>query len=61
MKISLPKRQLKDSFQSASQMNKVFSAIENRVMFKLDIDLLALEYRNECNLIAEKFKNRKID
>ena len=38
-------------------MNKVFSAIENRVMFKLDIDLLALEYRNECNLIAEKFKN----
>ena len=57
MKISLPKRQLKDSFQSSSQMNKVFSAIENRVMFKLDIDLLALEYRNECNLIAEKFKN----
>ena len=26
-------------------------------LFKLDIDLLALEYRNECNWIAEKFKN----
>lgn len=57
IKISLPKRQLKSAFTSASQMNKVISAIENRIMFKLDIDLLALEYRNECNLIAEKFKN----
>jgi len=57
IKISLPKRQLKSAFQSASEMNKVISAIENRIKFKLDIDLLALEYRNECNLIAEKFKN----
>jgi len=57
IKISLPKKQLKSAFTSASQMNKVISAIENRIMFKLDIDLLALEYRNECNLIAEKFKN----
>lgn len=57
IKISLPKRQLKSAFTSDREMNKVFSAIENRIMFKLDIDLLALEYRNECNLIAEKFKN----
>ena len=57
IKISLPKRQLKSAFSSATEMNKVISAIENRIMFKLDIDLLALEYRNECNLIAEKFKN----
>ena len=61
IKISLPKRQLKSGFQSASEMNKVFSAIENRIMFKLDIDLLALEYRNECNLIAEKFKNKNVN
>ena len=57
IKISLPKRQLKSAFNSATEMNKIISAIENRIMFKIDIDLLALEYRNECNLIAEKFKN----
>lgn len=57
LKISIPKRQLKSAFRSASEMSRFISLIENSIAQKLDIDLLALEYRTEANLIAEKFKS----
>ena len=38
-------------------MARFISLIENSISQKLDIDLLALEYRTEANLIAEKFKS----
>lgn len=56
-KISLPKRQLKSAFTSASLMNRFISAIENRIRMEMDIKTTALEYRTEMCLIAEKFKS----
>lgn len=56
-KISLPKRQLKSAFTSASLMNRFISAIENRIRMEMDIKTTALEYRTEMALIAEKFKS----
>lgn len=57
IKITIPKRQLKSAFTSASEMSRFISLIENSIKQKLAIDLLALEYRTEANLIAEKFKS----
>lgn len=56
LKISLPKKQIKSAWKSASEMSRFISLIENTIRQKLAIDLLALEYRTEVNLIAEKFK-----
>lgn len=56
VKISLPKRQLKSAFTSASLMNQFITAIENRIRFKMAMYVSSLEYRTEANLIAEKFK-----
>lgn len=56
LKITLPKRQVKSAFTSASEMARFISLIENSIKQKLAIDLLALEYRTEANLIVEKFK-----
>lgn len=56
LKITLPKVQLKSAFTSASEMSRFISLIENSIKQKLAIDLLALEYRTEANLIVEKFK-----
>lgn len=56
LKITLPKRQVKSAFTSASEMSRYISLIENSVKQKIAIDLLALEYRTEANLIVEKFK-----
>lgn len=56
LKISLPKKQIKSAWKSASEMSRFISLIENTIKQKLAIDLLALEYRTEVNLIAEKFK-----
>lgn len=56
LKITLPKRQVKSAFTSASEMSRFISLIENSIKQKLAIDLLALEYRTEANLIVEKFK-----
>lgn len=56
-KITIPKRQVKSAFTSASEMSRFISLIENSIKQKLAIDLLALEYRTEANLIAEKFKS----
>ncbi|MCQ2053190.1 MAG: hypothetical protein MJZ03_04565 [archaeon] len=56
-KISLPKRQLKSAFTSASLMSRFISAIENRIRLKMNAYTSALEYRTEANLIAEKFKS----
>lgn len=56
IKISIPKKQLKSAFTSASEMSRFISLIENSIAQKLDIDLLSLEYRTEANLIAEKVK-----
>lgn len=56
IKISLPKRQLRSAFTSASLMSRFISAIENRIRFKMNVYQSSLEYRTECNLIAEKFK-----
>lgn len=55
IKITIPKRQLKSAFTSASEMSRFISLIENSIQQKLAIDLLSLEYRTEANLIAEKF------
>lgn len=55
--ISLPKRQLKSAFDSASNMSRLISAIENAVKSKIDIDTVQLQYRTIANLIAEKFKS----
>lgn len=60
IKISLPKRQLKSAFTSASLMSRFISAIENRIRFKMNVYQSSLEYRTECNLIAEKFKSGNI-
>ena len=57
IKITIPKRQVKSAFTSASEMSRFISLIENSIKQKLAIDLLALEYRTEANLIAEKFKS----
>lgn len=57
VKISLPKRQLKSAFTSASLMSRFISAIENRIKFKMAMYTTALEYRTEANLIAEKLKS----
>ena len=56
LKITLPKRQLKSAFTSASEISRFISLIENSIKQKLAIDLLALEYRTEANLVVEKFK-----
>ena len=56
LKITLPKRQVKSAFTSASEMSRFISLIENSIKQKLAIDLLALEYRTEANLVVEKFK-----
>lgn len=56
LKISLPKKQIKSAWKSASEMSRFISLIENTIRQKLAIDMLALEYRTEVNLIAEKFK-----
>lgn len=56
IKISLPKRQIKSAFTSPSLMSRFISAIENRIRFKMAMYTSSLEYRTECNLIAEKFK-----
>lgn len=52
--ISLPEKTLKSAFTSASAMNKVISAIENRVQMKLAISRDNLIRRTINNLIAEK-------
>lgn len=56
LKITLPKKQLKSAFTSASEISRFISLIENSIKQKLAIDLLALEYRTEANLVVEKFK-----
>lgn len=56
LKISLPKKQIRSAWKSASEMSRFISLIENTIRQKLAIDMLALEYRTEVNLIAEKFK-----
>ena len=56
LKITLPKRQVKSAFTSASEMGRFISLIENSIKQKLAIDLLSLEYRTIANLIVEKFK-----
>lgn len=56
LKITLPKKQVKSAFTSASEVSRFISLIENSIKQKLAIDLLALEYRTEANLIVEKFK-----
>lgn len=56
LKISLPKKQIKSAWKSASEMSRFISLIENTIRQKLAIDMLALEYRTEVNLISEKFK-----
>lgn len=56
LKITLPKRQLKSAFTSASEISRFISLIENSIKQKLAIDLLTLEYRTEANLVVEKFK-----
>ncbi|VDK44280.1 unnamed protein product [Cylicostephanus goldi] len=57
IKVSLPKRQLRSAFTSPSLMSRFISAIENRIRFKMNVYQSSLEYRTECNLIAEKFKS----
>lgn len=59
IKISLPKRQAKSAFKSASDMSRFISLIENSVKQRLTISLITLEYRTLANLIAEKFKTNK--
>lgn len=57
--ISLPEKTLKSAFTSASAMNKVISAIENRVQMKLAISRDNLIRRTVNNLIAEKIARNK--
>lgn len=57
--ISLPEKTLKSAFTSASAMNKVISAIENRVQMKLAISRDNLIRRTINNLIAEKIDRNK--
>lgn len=56
-KVSLPRRQLKSAFTSASAMARLVGMIEQRIEYKLDIVLYALEHLLVDNLIAEKEKS----
>lgn len=53
-KISLTEKQLKSAFQSASDMMRFISSIENRIRMKLEMAKESLEYRAVINLLAEK-------
>lgn len=57
VKISITKKQMKSAFNSASDMNKFISMIENRIMLKMELAKEALTARTIANLIAEKFKS----
>lgn len=57
--ISLTTKTIKSAFKSASEMNKLISAIENRVRMKLAISADNLKRRTVNNLIAEKIKAGK--
>lgn len=59
MKISVGKPQLVEAFQSATEMMKFISSIENRVNFKMSLAVDKLTYMCLCNLIAEKIKANK--
>lgn len=57
--ISLPEKTLKSAFTSASEMNRLISAIENRIQMKLAISKDNLIRRTINNLIAEKIAVNK--
>lgn len=57
--ISLPEKTLQSAFKSAGDMNRVISAIENRIQMKLAFSTDNLKRRTINNLIAEKIKANK--
>lgn len=56
IKVSIPSKQLRSAFKSASAMSRFISGIENRIKLQMDIRSKSLEYRTVANFIAEKFK-----
>lgn len=54
VKISITKKQMKSAFNSATEMNKFISMIENRIMLKMELAKEALTARTIANLIAQK-------
>lgn len=57
VKISLTRKQVRSAFNSATEMNKFISMIENRIMLKMELAKETLTARTIANLIAEKFKS----
>ena len=55
-KISIGKKQVKEAFDSAANMNRFFAMIQNRISMKMKIAKKTLSDRVVVNLIAEKFK-----
>lgn len=56
-KVSITKKQMKSAFNSASDMNKFISMIENRIAMKMTLASDALIMRTIVNLIAEKISS----
>lgn len=52
--ITLSEETVKEAFTSAQEMNRFFSMIENRIMFKKELCTDAMEIRTLNNLIANK-------
>ena len=53
-KIILPRNQMESAFRSASNMQRFFGTIENRIRTKMEVSREALAYRTENNFIAGK-------
>lgn len=59
VKVSITKKQLKSAFNSAADMNKFISMIENRIAMKMTLATDALIMRTIVNLIAERIADTK--
>lgn len=57
LEICIAREQAESAFKSASDMQKFFAGIENRLRTKMEIGKEGLAYRAEVNYIAEKIKD----
>ena len=57
IKLSIARKQAESAFNSAGDMNRFFSMIENRVKTKMEVAKEELARRTIVNLIAEKIKS----